>query len=107
MTKAELTAAAKDTRIAALEADLARISEEMGLPPTIGPAPGALRRLLDDGKHAVARLEEAEAAIKAAVLAEREACAEKCMQRGDSLGGAVAYQCARDIRARTEPGSAN
>jgi len=38
----------------ALRADLARISEEMGLPPTIGPAPGTLKRLLDDGKAAAA-----------------------------------------------------
>lgn len=29
-----------------LRADLARISEEMGLPPTVGPAPGALKRIV-------------------------------------------------------------
>ena len=30
----------------ALRDDLARISEEMGLPPTIGPAPGALKSIM-------------------------------------------------------------
>ena len=30
----------------ALRDDLARISEEMGLPPTIGPAPGVLKRIM-------------------------------------------------------------
>lgn len=30
----------------ALRDDLARISEEMGLPPTVGPAPGVLKRFM-------------------------------------------------------------
>lgn len=34
------------TKTDRLKEDLARISEEMGLPPGIGPAPGELRRLL-------------------------------------------------------------
>ena len=45
--------------IARLRADLARVSEELGLPPTIGPAPGEIARLRDDAArlHAeVARL---------------------------------------------------
>jgi 8-oxo-dGTP pyrophosphatase MutT (NUDIX family) len=32
----------------ALRADLARVSEELGLPPTMGPAPGWLRQWNDD-----------------------------------------------------------
>jgi len=37
-----------------LRAELARISEEIGLPPTIGPAPGELKRMLDQGRDALA-----------------------------------------------------
>ncbi|HET6496410.1 MAG TPA: hypothetical protein VFH61_13715 [Thermoleophilia bacterium] len=44
-------------QIGQLWADLARISDEMGLPPTIGPAPGELRRILADGKQARAEVE--------------------------------------------------
>ena len=36
----------------ALRGDLARISYEMGLPTTIGPADGALKRLIAEGKAA-------------------------------------------------------
>ena len=65
-----------DPRIEELERELARISAEMGLPPTIGPAPGTLKRLLDDGRKAVARIAELEAQLAAAqaeALALREA----------------------------------
>ena len=34
------------SEVARLRADLARVSEELGLPPGIGPAPGELQRLL-------------------------------------------------------------
>jgi hypothetical protein len=50
--KAERAAGEWQAEVSALRADLARISEEMGLPPTIGPAPGELRRLLHDGRAA-------------------------------------------------------
>lgn len=65
-------------RIAVLEADLARISAELGLPPKIGPAPGWLREQMDGYKQALADLarvtrerDEAERrAGEATVLAE-------------------------------------
>ena len=55
-------------RIRELEADLARISEELGLPPTIGPAPGWLKRNLGDGIEAVQRARTLELALR--ILAE-------------------------------------
>lgn len=42
----------------ALRADLARISEELGLPPGIGPAPGELRRERDALKAKLAKAED-------------------------------------------------
>lgn len=44
---------------------LAGISEEMGLPETIRPAKGDLKRLLDNGKAAIDALREAPRAISA------------------------------------------
>ena len=38
---------------------LASISEEMGLPPTMGPAPGELKALLEAGKRALAAIHDA------------------------------------------------
>jgi hypothetical protein len=43
--KARTAVAAMIEREAALETDLARVSEELGLPPKIGPAPGVIRAL--------------------------------------------------------------
>ena len=42
---------------------LAGISEEMGLPPTIGPAKGDLKRLLDNGTVAINALRSAPKAV--------------------------------------------
>jgi len=39
-------------------AALASVSEELGLPPRIGPAKGDLRRLLDEGKRAAETLRD-------------------------------------------------
>lgn len=44
---------------------LAGISEEMGLPETMGPAKGDLKRLLDNGKAAIEKLRLAPVAISA------------------------------------------
>jgi hypothetical protein len=44
---------------------LAGISEEMGLPETMGPAKGDLKRLLDNGKAAIDALRDAPMAISA------------------------------------------
>jgi len=61
----------------ALRADLARVSEEMGLPQMVGPAPGELRRSLRLGKDALARLAELEArALEAPEPATKEALGE-------------------------------
>ena len=38
---------------------LASISEEMGLPPSMGPRPGELKRLLEDGRAAMERIKNA------------------------------------------------
>jgi hypothetical protein len=46
-------------------AALAAISGEMGLPPTMGPAKGDLKRLLDAGKAAIDQLGDAPRAISA------------------------------------------
>ena len=48
-----------------LRAVLAGISEEMGLPPTMGPAKGWLKKRLDDGKAAIDALRDAPRAISA------------------------------------------
>lgn len=42
---------------ARLRADLARVSEEMGLPPTVGPAAGEIRRMctISEQMHAELR----------------------------------------------------
>jgi len=45
--------------IDSLRRSLAGISEEMGLPPTIGPAKGDLKRILDQGKAAIDALRDA------------------------------------------------
>ena len=42
---------------------LASISEEMGLPPTIGPAPGELKALIEAGKRALAAINDAPKAV--------------------------------------------
>jgi len=42
----EMERDALKAEVGSLRRDLACISEEMGLPPSIGPAPGELRRLL-------------------------------------------------------------
>ena len=44
---------------------LATMSEEMGLPTTMGPAKGELKRILDQGKAAVDALRDAPRAISA------------------------------------------
>jgi hypothetical protein len=44
-------------RIAELEAELARVSDEFGLPPTIGPAPGEIKRIIGDKDRRIAELE--------------------------------------------------
>lgn len=36
--------------------ELESISAEIGLPPTMGPAPGELKRVIDDGRAAIATL---------------------------------------------------
>lgn len=58
--------------INALRSDLARISDEMGLPPFIGPAPGELRRMLDNGKVAIKLLYDAPRAVSADVDLEKK-----------------------------------
>lgn len=74
LTLRRLTAA--EGRVAELEKDrdlwkdeCASISEELGLPSTIRPAEGEIRRLLDSVRAATARAEAAEAE---AVIAKRE-----------------------------------
>ena len=47
-------------RLAAAEAELARVSEELGLPPNIGPAPGYLAALTNEVSSLHSRLEGAE-----------------------------------------------
>ncbi|RFA24273.1 hypothetical protein CAI21_22330 [Alkalilimnicola ehrlichii] len=68
----------KDQRIAELEAEfaaerereeyrervLARVSEELGLPPSIAPARGRLRRMLDDNHALRAQVEAKDAALR-------------------------------------------
>lgn len=49
--------------ITRLREHLAQISDELGLPPTMGPAPDELRRILAEGKAAIERLREAPRAI--------------------------------------------
>ena len=44
---------------------LAGISEEMGLPPTIGPAKGDLKRILDQGAAAIEAIRAAPLAVSA------------------------------------------
>ena len=56
----------------ALRNDLARISNEMGLPPGIGPAPGELRRMLDNGKVAIKLLYDAPRAVSAEADFEKQ-----------------------------------
>ena len=46
-----------------LRAALASVSEEMGLPPTMGPAKGELKRILDGGTTAIDALRDAPRAI--------------------------------------------
>jgi len=45
------------------KAALASVSEEMGLPPMMGPAKGELKRLLDQGKVAIDKLRDAPVAV--------------------------------------------
>ena len=47
------------------KAALASVSEELGLPPTISPAKGDLKRLLDAGKTAIEQLNDAPRALSA------------------------------------------
>lgn len=47
------------------KAALAAVSEEMGLPPTMGPAKGELKRLLDAGQKARDLLRNAPIAVSA------------------------------------------
>lgn len=51
-----------------LRAELARVSDELGLPPSIGPAPGALRQILGHAAEGItlrARCEKLEKALEA------------------------------------------
>ena len=66
--RAEVEAAYKD-KIAALEAECAAISVELGLPPTIRPADGEIRRMVDDYAAARRRIAELEAASSTASTA--------------------------------------
>lgn len=52
-----------EIRMYRAEDELKRISEEMGLPPGIGPAEGELRRLLDEGREAVEERNKLRAAL--------------------------------------------
>lgn len=47
--------------------ELASISEELGLPPGMGPAKGVLRKLLGNGRKAIDRLSSAPQAVSAEV----------------------------------------
>jgi len=51
--------------IVRLRETLAQISTEIGLPPTMGPAPGELRRILGEGQATIAKLQEAPRGISA------------------------------------------
>jgi hypothetical protein len=51
--------------IAQLRKNLAQISDELGLPPMMGPAPGELRRLLAEGATAIKQLFEAPRGVSA------------------------------------------
>lgn len=44
-------------------AALAGVSEEIGLPPTMGPSKGDLKRLLDQARNAIDKLRDAPVAI--------------------------------------------
>ena len=75
---ARVRAEKMEQRIRELEAALATVSEEMGLPPTIGPAKGELKRILDAGSAAIKRIRELEAELNEQVRlhgmgSEREA----------------------------------
>lgn len=50
---------------ARLRETLAYLSTELGLPPTMGPAPGDLRRILAEGEIAITRLQEAPRGVSA------------------------------------------
>lgn len=50
---ARLIEAAREECANVLKVELSKISDEMGLPPGIGSAPGELKRMLDDGRAAV------------------------------------------------------
>ncbi len=52
-----------EVRMYRAESELKRISEEMALPPGIGPAEGELRRLLDEGRKAIKERDELRAAL--------------------------------------------
>lgn len=66
-------------RAKALAADLARVSDELGLPPAIGPEPGWLRRQMDGYSEA---------------LAERDAL-RRALVRGESGMGRTRWSAGR------------
>jgi hypothetical protein len=78
----------------ALKADLARVSVEMGLPPSVGQAPGELRRFMRERREWLAEVQrlkadhELLAAQHAAVANERDALratvAKLVMERDDA-----------------------
>jgi len=79
--------------VRALRADLARVSEELGLPPSIGPAPGELRRLLAEARRAGAE------AFKARVVAHYRAAAKKHARDGRTDMAADDVLIANEIEA--------
>ena len=68
---------------------LASISEEMGLPPSMGPAPGQLKRLLEDGKAAMERIKNAPTAMSR--RADFESMTWTFELNGDVMAGAGLY----------------
>lgn len=70
--------------------ELASISEEMGLPPTIGPPPGALKSALDAAKNAIDRIRDAPKAISQCADFDRMTWTLRIVD-GGRTGGAGVY----------------
>ena len=78
--------------ITALRNQLANISEELGLPPTIGPAPGELKRILEAAQKDAAQLKAKDARI-AELEKEKAERDRPCVWDPDSgFGGSPGYK---------------
>jgi hypothetical protein len=68
---------------------LASISEEMGLPPTMCPPPGALKSALDAAKNAIDRIRDAPKAVSQCADFERMTWTLRIVDGGRTGGSGV------------------